>query len=67
MQKPKITSKFLGGIKNQVGGSRDSIILADNKTPIFKKSNHLPLQGLTNLKASKGHHVYEKIINRDIF
>lgn len=69
LQKVKIKSNFIGGMKNQAGGSRSSIFMADNKAPIYKRSDHYTLEGTSKLKAAKGLHVYEAkgIINQSIY
>lgn len=69
LQKTKIKGSFIGGMKNQAGGCRSSILMADNKAPIFKKLNHMTLEGTSKLKAAKGLHVFESkgIINQSIY
>lgn len=68
--KPNIASKFIGGIKNQEGGSRHSIFMAHNKAPIYNKSEHAILtKGTGKLRGAKGLHVFETnhLVNSEFY
>lgn len=61
--------EYISGIKNKIDVSRNSIYLAQNTAPIYRKSDAIDFNGRNNIEVGKGFRVYPdkgKFVNQSI-